>query len=75
MGVDCLVVQGLGYGFLLLNKAYSEGTRLFAGSFRHSQARATSLPEGGIGVACFWWAGLALWVPNTDRRGNEVAER
>ena len=43
---------------------------LFALSLRHSQARATSLPEGGIGAACLWWAGLAMWVPNTDRRGR-----
>ncbi|MBQ9084889.1 MAG: hypothetical protein IJY24_04455 [Clostridia bacterium] len=31
--------------------ACREGTRLFALSFRHSQARATSLPKGGF-LAC-----------------------
>ena len=54
----------LKYRLLLLNKACREGTRLFALSFRHSQARATSLPEGGIAVrVAFGGLGLLCGCP------------
>ena len=44
---------------------------LFAGSFRHSQARATSLPEGGIAVGfALGGLGLLCGLSHTDRRGR-----